>query len=142
MMPRTIRARVTTLAVVLTAVLLVGVSVLVIAVLRFQLADNLDENVAQRADTIGAVISDQPGGPFGGDEDLLVQVVGADGTILASTSNLGETAPIAPLAPGYTTTSSVPGRTETFRVLTRPIESGGQPAYLLVGINSDDVADP
>lgn len=142
MFPHSIRARVTALAVVLTAVLLFGVSLAMIAVLRWQLTDNLDESLAQRADTISAVVGDGPPVVLGGDEDLLVQLVGADGAVLAASSNLAGFPPIVPLRPGYLSTDSVPGRSESFRVLTRPVESSGRPAYLVVGINRDDITDP
>jgi signal transduction histidine kinase len=140
--PRTIRGRVTVLAVTLTAMLLIGASVLMIGVLRWQLIDNLDENLAQRADAIAADLGDGQGGGFGGDEDLLVQVIASDGTTATASSNLAGAAPIAPLVPGYTTTSAVPGRSETFRVLTRKVDTDNGPGYLLVGINRDDVTDP
>jgi signal transduction histidine kinase len=142
MMPRTIRGRVTVLAVTLTAALLIGASVLMIGVLRWQLTDNLDENLLQRVDAIAAGLGDPQASRLGGDEDLLVQVVGTDGTTIAASSNLEGAAPIAALEPGYTTTSAVPGRSETFRVLTREVETDSGPAYLLVGVNRDDVTDP
>jgi signal transduction histidine kinase len=142
MLPRSIRARVTALAVVLTAVLLLGVSLAMIAVLRWQLTDNLDESLAQRADTIAAVVADGPPGTLVGDEDLLVQLVDADGTVLSSSSNLVGAQPIAPSEYGYLTTDSVPGRAETFRLLTRAVDTGGGPGYLVVGINRDDITDP
>jgi signal transduction histidine kinase len=141
-LPRSIRARVTVLAVVLVAVLLLGVSLTMIALLRWQLTDNLDEGLAQRADTISAVVGDGPPGTLGGDEDLIVQLVAADGTVSSSSSNLAGVPPIVPLEPGYVTTDSVPGRSESFRVLTRTVASGGRPAILVVGINRDDVTDP
>jgi signal transduction histidine kinase len=142
MMPRTIRGRVTVLAVTLTAALLIGASILMIGVLRWQLTDNLEENLLQRVNAIAAGLGDPQASRLGGDEDVLVQVVGTDGTTIAASSNLEGAAPIAPLEPGYTTTSAVPGRSETFRVLTREVETDSGPAYLLVGVNRDDVTDP
>jgi signal transduction histidine kinase len=142
MIPRTIRGRVTLLAVTLTAALLIGASVLMIGVLRWQLTDNLDENLLQRVNAIAASLGDAQATRVGGDEDVLVQVVGADGTTIAASSNVEGAAPIAPLEPGYTTTSAVPGRSETFRVLTREVETASGAAYLLVGVNRDDVTDP
>jgi signal transduction histidine kinase len=141
-LPRTIRARVTAAAVVLTAAVLIGASLLVIAVLRWQLTDNLDENLSQRADTFAALIGDAPGNQLAVDEDLLVQVVAGDGTVVTASSNLAGAGPIAELEPGFSDTDSVPGRPESFRVLSRPIVIDGQQAHLVVGINRDDVTDP
>jgi signal transduction histidine kinase len=140
--PRTIRARVATTAAVLTAAVLIGASLLVISVLRWQLTDNLDENLSQRADTFVAVLGDAPGSQLAVDEDLLVQVVAADGAVVTASSNLVGAGPIAGPEPGFSDTDSVPGRPESFRVLSRSIVIGGEHGYLLIGINRDDVTDP
>ncbi len=142
MVPRTIRARVTCVAVALTAVLLIVASALMLAVLRLQLADNLDENLSQRADTIEAVLGDTSSDELRTDEDLLVQVLAPDGTVLLSSSNLGGSGPISPLEPGFTSNRAVPDRPEEFRVLSREIEYHERPALLVVGVNRDDVTDP
>ncbi len=141
-MTRTIRFRVTALAVLLSGLLLVGVSVLMLTVLRWQLTDNLDEGLNQRADTVAAVIARTPPSQLSTDEDLLVQVVTTDGNIVSATTNLDEVPPITSLRPGIRTVTTVPGRSETFRVLVRPIVADGRNAVLIVGINYDDVTDP
>jgi signal transduction histidine kinase len=140
--PRSIRARVTAAAVLLTVVLLAAVSLLMVTTMRRQLTDNLDEGLAQRADTIAAAIGSAPGEELAGDEDLLAQVVAADGRVLTSSSNLAGRATITELRPGVRTSSDVPGRAETFRLLVRPIDVDGGEAFLVVGVNDDDVTDP
>ncbi len=141
-MRRTIRFRVTALAVLLSGLLLVGVSLLMLAVLRWQLTDNLDEGLNQRADTVAALIARTPPSQLSTDEDLLVQVVTTDGNIVSATTNLDGAPPITSLRPGIRTVTNVPGRSETFRVVTRPIVADGGTAVLIVGINCDDVTDP
>ncbi len=141
-MRRTIRFRITVLAVVISGVLLIGVSLLMTAGLRWQLTDNLDEGINQRADTIAAVIADTPPSELSVDEDLLVQVVDSNGAVLGSSSNLVGAAPIAPLRPGLHTISTVRGRTDQFRVLVREISSRAEQVTLIVGVNNDDVTDP
>ncbi len=141
-MRRTIRFRVTALAVVLSGLLLVGVSLLMLAVLRWQLTDNLDEGLHQRSDTVAAVIARTPPSQLSTDEDLLVQVVTTDGTVVSATTNLEGAPPITSLRPGIRTVTNVPGRSETFRVLIRPIVTDARAAVLIVGINYDDVTDP
>ena len=139
---RTIRFRITALAVLLSAVVLVGVSVLMTIVLRRQLNDNLDEGLNQRADTIAAVVVAQGVPPLSVDEDLLIQVVDQTGSVVGASTNLRGAAPITSLQPGLRTVTNVPSRTETFRVLVRQVNAGPQPRTLIVGINHDDVTDP
>ena len=141
-MRRTIRFRVTALAVLLSGLLLVAVSLLMLTVLRWQLTDNLDEGLNQHADTVAAVIARTPPSQLSTDEDLLVQVVTTDGNVVSATTNLDGVPPVTSLRPGIRTVTNVPGRTETFRVLVRPIVADGRAAVLIVGINYDDVTDP
>ena len=136
---RTIRFRVTALAVVLSAALLVGVAILMTSVLRWQLADNLDEGIAQRADTIAAVIAKSVPPQIVADEDLVVQVVDPNGVVIGSSTNLAGAAAITPLGPGFHIISDVPGRTESFRVLVRQVTAGSELVTLIVGVNNDDV---
>jgi signal transduction histidine kinase len=140
---RTIRFRITALAVLLSAVVLVGVSVVMTMMLRAQLTDNLDEGLNQRADTIAAsIVADGVPSPFSGDEDLLVQVVDQSGSVLGASPNLRGAAAITSLQPGLRNVVNVPGRTEAFRVLVRQITSGPAARTLIVGINRDDVTNP
>jgi signal transduction histidine kinase len=140
--PRTIRARITVVATVLTATLLVAASVLMIRAFRGQLTDNLDENLMQRSYALEAVLGRTPAEDVTRDEDLLVQVVEPDGTVRSSSPNLQGASAIAPLEAGLRTERNLPGRGESFRVLTRRIDTRDGPAFLLVGVNSDDVDDP
>lgn len=141
-MPRSIRFRITAIAVALSAGLMLAVSLLMVSVLRWQLTDNLDEGLSQRADTIESVASNVAPSELVVDEDLLVQLVDVGGAVVMSSSNLTDAAPIASLEPGIRTLGTIHGRPETFRVLTRVIEIPSGPATLLVGINYDDVNDP
>jgi signal transduction histidine kinase len=141
-MHRTIRFRITAMAVAISLVLLVGVSLLMATALRRQLTDNLDEGLDQRANTIAAVIGATLPTELSADEDLLIQVVGPNGVVLISSSNLAGVRPITSLRPGIRNVSNVPGRTEKFRVLVREISSGPNQVTLIVGVNDDDIRDP
>ena len=141
-MRRTIRFRIAALATIASAILLTAVSVTMVAVLRWQLTDNLDEGISQRADTIAAVVATDLPSEIPGDEDLLIQVVDDDGTVLASSSNLSGLSPITSLEPGVRTINDVPRRSEIFRVLVRPIVVAGRNLTLVVAANNDDVTDP
>jgi signal transduction histidine kinase len=141
-MRRSIRFQITAVAFVLTACLLAVVSLLMAVVLRSQLTDNLDESIAQRADTIAAVVQRAPLSEIVLDEDLLVQVVRSDGTVAGASSNLVGKPPITTLEPGTRTIHNVPDRPEAFRVLVRPTSGNTGAVALIVGINYDDVNDP
>jgi signal transduction histidine kinase len=139
--PRSIRARITLVAVVLSAGLLGTISLIMTSIMRTQLADNFDEGLAQRADTIAAAIADSEVAVLPVEEDLLIQVLGPNGRVRLSSTNLAGVSPIVPSSAGYTT-RHVPNRTETFRTFTRATRFRGQPAMLVVAINYDDVLDP
>ena len=137
-----IRSTITALAVVLSAALFAVVSLSMSVVLSRQLTDNFDEGLDQRADTIAAVIADTKASTLPVEEDLLIQIVDYSGHVQLSSSNLNGVPPITPMQTGYYTTTNVPGRHETFRILTRRIQTPNGPALLLVGHNYDDVVEP
>lgn len=139
--PRTVRARLTAMAVLGCAALLGLASVVMVVALRQQLTDNLDESLSQRADAlVAAGGGGRPLVPDGTDEDLLVQLCSPTGEVLAATTPVAGLGPIAPLVPGVRTVHSVSGFPFGVRVLVRPIAGGG--GTLLIGVNADDVADP
>ncbi len=140
--PRTVRTRLTAIAVMGCAALLGLASVVMVVALRQQLTDNLDESLGQRADAlVAAGRGGRPLVPDGTDEDLLVQLCSPSGEVLAATAPVAGRGPIAPLIPGVRTVHSVPGFPFGVRVLVRPI-AGGDGGTLLIGVNADDVADP
>jgi len=141
-MHRTIRFRIAAMAVAISSGLLIGVSLLMATGLRWQLTDNLDEGLNQRADTIAAVVGDMLPTELSADEDLLIQVVDSKGLVVSASANLAGAQPITPLRPGIRNVANVPGRPEEFRVLVREISSGSAQVTLLVGVNNDDVTDP
>ncbi len=139
---RSFRFRIAALAALLTAGLLVGVAVAMVAVFRLQLTESLDENLNERADALAAVVGLAGEGALGGDEDLLVQLVGSDGVVLRASVNMAGFGRMAPLADGIRTVGAVPGRPESFRVITRSVVVPGGKGVLLVGLNADDINDP
>jgi signal transduction histidine kinase len=141
-MRRTVRFRVTALATILCAGLFVLVALVMVLVLRNQLMDNLDEGLTQRADAFAALLADPPAESLFVDEDLLVQVVDGTGNVVQSSLNLDGAAPLSAISTGFETVSNVPGRSESFRLAIRPIETQRGRARLIVGVNFDDVADP
>ena len=139
---RTIRFRISALAMILSAVFFAVVSILMSVVLRQQLTDNMDEGLRQRAQSVAATLVDAAPTQFSIDEDLLIQLLTPDGKVLGASLPLTGLGPIVALEPGLQTIHDVPGRNETFRVFTRVVQTINGPALLVVGLNFDDVTDP
>jgi len=141
-MHHTIRFRIAAMAVAISSGLLIGVSLLMATALQWQLTDNLDEGLRQRADTIAAFVGDTLPSELSADEDLLIQVIDSNGLVVSASANLAGAQPITSLRPGIRNISGVPGRPEEFRVLVREVSLSSEQVTLLVGVNNDDVTDP
>lgn len=142
----TIRGRVTAGATVAASLVLVVTAVgLVIAQHRI-LTSNLDGSLRLRADDLVAtviggqlpeVLADQ------GDTDAVAQVVGADGDVLAASSNLAGLPAIAEMPEIFdvfaTTRLSIDDG--SFRLLSRRIQLGGTSGAIHVGASRDDVVE-
>jgi signal transduction histidine kinase len=126
----TVRFRVTALATLaVLGVLVVSAVGLVLAQERF-LTENLEESLEQAADSFEAVVHDGevPAALGGfGDDDSVAQLVGADGQVVAATSNVAGLPPIGdPLPPGRSQTvraiDDLPHAQDKFTLLTRRID--------------------
>lgn len=140
--PKSIRAKITAVATLLAATLLVVMSFVMTALFRWQLTDNFDEGLADRADAISANLSDEMNGTLPMEEDLLIQMLDSNGAVKRSSSNLDGVVAFTNLRPGYRTIKDVPGRSETFRVFVSDTTKGPDKLTVLVGVNYDDVLDP
>lgn len=141
-MTRSIRFRVTALAALMSATFVLVVGLLMVSLLRFQLTDNLDESLSQRAATIGDLIAGTLPASLPMEEDVLVQLVNGDGRVLVSSSNLPGQRAMVDHRSGVRTANGLAGRPETFRVLARAVQTTRGGATLLVAVNLDDVTDP
>lgn len=148
-LPGTIRFRITAIAAVAVAVVLSIVGVVMVILVRRELYVNLDNSLAQRADTYEASSPSEVGDlpVFGNtnDEDLAAQLVGADGGVIASTPNLdgiGALAESPPADGDVVRTVDVPQLdNDPFRVLSRTVGTGASGRTLHVAQNSDDLVD-
>jgi signal transduction histidine kinase len=95
-----VRVRTTLAAVVVVAVSTAGGAVLLLGVLRGLLTDELGDAARSRAVEIAATL--RPGGvlPVGDLEDDAVQLVRADGTVVAASANVAGLPPIVWPSPG------------------------------------------
>ena len=126
---RSIRARLTALATVVVAAVLVLTAVALLTSQRRLLTDNLDESLrtrgAELAETASNGIADTPLA-MSGDDDAIAQIVSADGSVVASTANFdGRDALLAP-----TEGSTVSRSAQVFR---------GEPGFRIVGVRRGDI---
>ena len=145
MQTRSIRFRITALASVAVAVVLVTGGAALVLVQRNGLINGLDENLTQRADDIVALIEAEnlPEELAAGSDEGFAQLVIADGEVLISTPGLrGE--PALPFEPPLGSedafqTMAVPQvDDDMFRMLTRTVPNVG---VLRVGTTYDVVAE-
>jgi signal transduction histidine kinase len=144
----TVRSRLTALATVVVAAVLLVSAVALVAVQRSLLTRGIEEALRQRADNIQADVARvTPGArlPSEGDrEDSFLQLVDDRGRVIAASANADpEAAATSPLAPGAAqairavSPESFGGH--EFRVLVRRVDSASGPATLVVAKNLDDV---
>ena len=141
-----VRFRVTGLATVIVAGLLIlGAGALVI-VQHITLTNGLDANLTQRADSLESQfdLTGLPTALPGADDDAATQLVDASGRPVVWSSNIDGAAPLAP-DPGITTTieqRSLPvAENDAFRVLSLRVDINGARFVLHVAAASDDVSD-
>jgi signal transduction histidine kinase len=144
--PRSIRARVTLIAVLAVAAVLIANAVLVVLLQRRSLMDNLDQSLEQRADQIAASLGDLDGGFANSNtEDRFAQLLDDEGRLVVSTDNVaGGPIPVDASGSGSQklwTTSDVPLEDDAYRMLVRRVDGDTGSGVLIVGENIDDLQD-
>lgn len=145
----TIRFRITVIAGLLVAVVLTASAIGLVVLQRQQLMRNLDASLEQRADQLGEILVEggEPSAVVANsnDEDRAVQVMDPTGAVLAATTNLRGDAPIALLAPDeeqqLRTVSDLPLEDDTYRTLSRRVETDSGTFVVNVAENIDDLRD-
>ena len=144
----TVRFRITTMAALAVAAVLVLTGVGLVVTQRRLLVENLDESLDQEATAIAATVADG-GRPTTlspvGDDDAVAQVV-IDGEVVASTANARGAPPLAPEPDdggrAVRTLKGVPtDRAEDFRVVTRPVHGPGGAGVVHVAAPLDDIRE-
>ncbi|NND02584.1 MAG: HAMP domain-containing histidine kinase [Acidimicrobiia bacterium] len=146
---RSVRFRITALATVVVALVLIVVSVALVLAQRSQLTSNLDQTLRQRADDIAALVGATVPDVLGaGTEEAFTQLVDAGGSVIAASPNLASLPPLEIDTSGIGTerVQTVTGITvqnsdDDFRVLSRTLTVQGQFAVLHVGASYDLVGD-
>lgn len=140
----TVRARVTAIATVVVASVLVVTAVVLVVVQRRTLVDGLDTNVRQRADDIESAIAGGSVPPTlgGRGDEALAQVADVDGRIVAASANVAGAGPIAPppdRREEIRTLHGLPVDDDAFRVLSRRVLTAEGPYTIHVAKSADDV---
>jgi len=141
---RSVRWRITALAVVISAVVLGACAVAVVLVMRAELIDNIDGSLSQRADEIEAAVAADPARPLANrdPEDRFAQVLDAQGDVLMATDNVAGLPAIVGLADGsraFTTHTEPAVDEDPLRVMIRRFDTDGEVQYVVVGESVDDI---
>ena len=136
-----IRVRVTTLATVVVAVTLLASGVALTALLKQSLIAGLDSAQLDRAQAVASIFTADvsPGTiPMTAEENSLVQVIDASGSVVAATSNIEGEAPVlaSPPSARRSTTLTLPtspvGGGSAFRVAAVPVQLTSGPGWVYV----------
>lgn len=141
-----IRVRLTVVATLAVVVVLAVASIAVVVSQRRVLTENLDEALVLQADTVSPLLDEGtlPASlPSRGDEDSFVQVLAADGSVVAATESVaGRPALVAvPVQAGSTwrDVDELPVDDARFRVLTRRAPGAEGDAVIVAAAPLDDV---
>ena len=143
-----VRFRITLVATVAVAVVLLLAGVGLVVAQRRSLTQSMEETLAQEADSIVADADrgEVPGtlDPAGDDDSVAQVMAGSTGEVVASTANVaGRSAVIVSPSLGSSTRTldSVLDKKDHFLFVTRTVPSTNAPLVVVVGAPLDDVAD-
>lgn len=137
-----VRVRVTVVAVAVVGAALAVGGVALAALLRDRLTDDLRTATGQRARDVAALLdsgADPAVLPLDGQDDLLVQVVGGSGDVLASSAGLAGSGPVDAPPPGGTRVIRVPVDDDRFLAAAASARTGGETVTVVVARSLDDV---
>lgn len=146
----TIRFRITAIAAIVVAIVLALVAVSLVTLVRRELFTNLDNSLAQRADTYQTAFAEEDNDDLSvllntNDEDRAAQLVGAEGVVIAATPNLANATALETVrsanAASVRNAAIADLEDDTYRVLSRSVETNSGPAVLHVAQNIDDLND-
>ena len=146
LVPTTLRWRVTAVATAAIVVVLVAVGWGLVVNHRRQLTDNLDELMAEIADGVAADVraGDRPDLDRLGEDDWVVQVVAANGEVIAASAPIDDLPSIGPAVDGQTIRSIGPlpgGDDDPMRLLSRSVETPDGQVMVHVAAPRDDITD-
>lgn len=133
----TIRVRTTGVAVVAVGVTLVAASIAMVVLLEASLRDNVRTSAEARAEAVaqGLEADEDPGTLTALDEDEeFVQIVDGEGAVVAASTNVSDTDPLAALVPGEVRTlDEVPFEDGPFLAVAWEADGASGPLTVVVG---------
>lgn len=141
---RAVRVRATAVAVLAVALALIAAGVGLVVGLRTELSDDVRDAARERASEVAQVIEAGRGVPAltvsAPDEEFL-QVVAADGTVVAASENVAGRPAAARLEPGESATVDAPLLDDPFLVVAVGARDGDRELVVLDGRDSSRVAE-
>ncbi|HZJ27758.1 MAG TPA: HAMP domain-containing sensor histidine kinase [Acidimicrobiia bacterium] len=144
----TLRFRITALATLVVAALLVVAAGALVVTQRNRLTESLEATLGQRARDLADVAGkgDATGTLTGfGGQDTAAQIVSPSGVVLAASANIAREPPMAPppsrRGAAFRTIDDLRIDNSAFRVLSRRVDTPRGPAVLHVAANLDDVIE-
>jgi signal transduction histidine kinase len=130
----TVRAGTTAVATVLVAIALVAGAMVLLVVLRSTLIDEVkDAAQAQALEVARQLDAGQPPTlEVAGSDEQLIQVLGPDGSVVASSRNVAGEAPVARLRPGESAQVLTPLDNEDFLAVAEGAQTSAGPRTVLV----------
>jgi signal transduction histidine kinase len=141
---RSVRWRITALAVVISAVVLGACAIAVVLVMRAELIDNIDGSLSQQADEVEAAVAADPARQLVNRdrEDRFAQVLDSEGNVLMATDNVAGLPAIVGLPDGsrsFVTHTEPSVDEDPLRVMIRRSDTDGEVQYVVVGESIDDI---
>jgi signal transduction histidine kinase len=139
----TVRVRTTAAAVLVVGVALMMASVAMVVLLRRSLTSDVEAAALLRAEAVadGIAAGDPDPAISGGDEEF-VQVVDADGRVVAASENLSGEPPVADLRPGESETlEDLPFEDDPFLAVAVPGSGSDGPVAVMAGRSLDEVEE-
>jgi signal transduction histidine kinase len=140
----TVRVRTTLAATVVVGLAMIAGAILLVGILRENLTDAIENAVDLRAlDIVANIESGSGAGSLAIDDrdDMLVQVVATDGTVVASSHNVAGLPPVVRLSPGQSEVVTVPIDDTDFLATAHAARTPDGELLVLVARTIDTVAD-
>ena len=143
-MIRSVRWRITVLAVLISALVLGACALAVVLVMRGKLVDNVDGSLVQQADEVEEGLTANPSQPLTNrdPEERFAQVLDAEGNVLVATDNVHGVPAVVDLPSGrqaFVTLTEPAVDEDPLRVTIRRSDTGGAAGYIVVGESIDDI---
>lgn len=140
----TVRVRTTLVAALVVGVALVAGAIALVVLLRNSLLDGEREAAFRRADEVATAFTTEGASVPATDDEEIIQVLAADGSVLASSAHLNSARPLPHPEPGESAVRRLPVAADDFLVVSAQVDGrgGDDPAAVVVVARSlEDVTE-